>query len=176
MMDWDIQPCGIDYLEGVLALEREVLAHLERPEMLRRNTREMWQECLQAPHLCLGAWPRTGEGTREAMPAAVAVLFVPAEGSAEALAPLLTTVDTQGRRAAHFKICMVHPHWRGHHLQWQLGLLLHEEARRRGYDLLCATAAPCNTASIRSLQRLGYHADSTVKKYGFERLLFYCFN
>ena len=164
-----ILPCKEGDLAEVLGLEAIVLAHLERPDLLRRNTEAMWQACLQSPHVCLGAW--SGEAL-----VGVAVLYVPTENDREALAPLLQTVDAAGYRAAHFKICFVHPDWRGHHLQVLLGQQLHTKAQQRGYDLLCATASPHNIPSIKSLQQLGYQADHVTRKYGSERIIFYCFN
>ena len=165
----DIRPCGMEHLEEVLSVESSVLSALERPDQLRRNTPEMWATCIQPPHCCLGAWV----GDRLV---AVAVLYVPPEGDSEALAPLLQGVDTKGMRTANYKICMVHPLWRGHGLQVALGERLHDEARRQGIGLLCSTVSPHNTASIRSLQRLGYQSNRTLTKYGYERLLFFCFN
>ena len=164
-----ITACGLQHLDALLAVEKEALDTLERPDLLRRNTEQMWRACLQEPHLCLGAW--VGEEL-----AAFAVLYVPQPDDGEALAPLLTQVDAASYRAAHFKVCIVRPQWRGHGLQVTLGRQLHREARNRGYNLLCATASPHNTASIKSLQRLGYRADHTLTKYGFERTLFFCFN
>lgn len=164
-----ITPCGLQHLDAILDVEREALENLERPDQLRRNTKQMWRTCLQEPHLCLGAW--VGEEL-----AAFAVLYVPQPGDGEALAPLLTQVDATSFTAAHFKVCIVRPRWRGHGLQVTLGRQLHEEARKRGCDLLCATASPYNTASVKSLQRLGYRPDHTLVKYGFERTLFFCFN
>ena len=165
----EVRQCSRDELGQVLQLEATVLAHLERGDLLRRNTPAMWETCLCPPHVCLGAWAGN-------VLVALAVLYVPQEGDTEALAPLLQSVDTKGHKAAHFKICLVHPDWRGHHLQVTLGKQLHAEARRQGYDLLCATASPHNAASIRSLQQLGYRADHTVQKYGFERIVFFYFN
>ena len=167
--DLEIRPCGEDTLAEVLKLEAKVLEQLERPDMLRRNTVSMWHTCLLPPHVCLGAW--AGHTL-----AALAVLYVPQEGDPEALAPLLQTFRAEGHQSAHFKICLVHPDWRGHHLQVTLGKQLHAEARRRGFDLLCATASPHNAASIKNLQRLGYLADHKMRKYGFERIIFYYFN
>ena len=164
-----MRQCSRDELGQVLQLEATVLAHLERGDLLRRNTLAMWETCLCPPNMCLGAWAGN-------VLVALAVLYVPQEGDTEALAPLLQSVDTKGHKAAHFKICLVHPDWRGHHLQVTLGIQLHAEARRQGYDLLCATASPHNAASIRSLHQLGYHADHTVQKYGFERIVFFYFN
>jgi len=156
-------------LDKVLDLEAEVVATLERPDLLRRNNVEMWESCLHTPHLCLGAW--VGDEL-----VAVAVLYVPQKGAEEDLSALLTKVDTEGCLSANFKICIVRPQWRGRHLQLLLGRRLHEVARRRGIGLLCATASPYNQASIRSLERLGYQKDHTLTKYGFERILFFCLN
>ncbi|MBR6992141.1 MAG: hypothetical protein IKH97_07990 [Bacteroidales bacterium] len=165
----NVRSCGEGDLDKVLDLESIVLAKLERPDLLRRNTEEMWRTCLQSPHVCLGAW--NGD-----VLVALAVLYVPKDGDTEALAPLLQSVDPEGHKSANFKICLVHPKWRGHHLQVKLGNLLNNEAHQRGIDLLCATASPHNIASIRSLQQLGYRADHTVQKYGFERTVFFYFN
>lgn len=164
-----VRPCNEGDIANVLELESIVLAHLEHPDLLRRNTEEMWHTCLLPPHVCLGTW--AGDTL-----VALAVLYVPQEGDPEALAPLLQSVDTKGHTTAHFKICLVHPDWRGHHLQVALGKQLHVEAHQRGFDLLCATVSPHNAASIRSLQQLGYHADRTIQKYGFERIVFFHFN
>ena len=169
---FDFRPCNCENLDKVLGLEAGALASLERPDQLRRNTSAMWRACLQPPHYCLGAW--VGEGNPCLI--AVAVLYVPSEEDSEALAPLLQSVDPKGLRAANFKICIVHPQWRGHGLQVMLGEKLHEVARRRGIGLLCATASPHNIPSVRSLERLGYRPDRTLTKYGFERTLFYRFN
>ena len=169
LMGLAVRPCGEDDITAVLTLEDIVLTHLERPDLLRRNTEAMWRTCLLPPHVCLGAWDGNAL-------AALAVLFVPMEGDSEALAPILRTINAKDHRAAHFKICLIHPDWRGHHLQMLMGQRLHEEAKRMGFDLLCATASPYNTASIKSLQQLGYHEDHCVQKYGFERILFYYFN
>ena len=165
----EVRPCNKEDIESVLTLEAVVLSHLEQPEMLRRNTKKMWQSCLMPPHVCLGAWD--GEHL-----VALAILYVPQEDDDEVLAPMLQTVNAEGHRAANYKICLVHPDWRGHHLQILLGQRLHDEARRMGIDLLCSTASPLNIASIRSLQKLGYHADHKVQKYGFERIVFFYFN
>ena len=164
----EVRRCREDELEQVLQLESTVLAHLDRPDQLRRNTPTLWQCCLQPPHVSLGAWAGTDL-------VAIAVLYVPYDGDPEALAPLLQEVESKNHRTANYKICLVHPDWRGHHIQVLLGRLLHEESRRMGLNLLCATASPYNIASVKSLKQLGYRPDHQVKKYGFERIVFYCF-
>ena len=164
----EMQQCREDELTQVLELESTVLAHLDRPDQLRRNTPALWRRCLQPPHICLGAWDGPAL-------VALAVLYVSYDGDPEALAPLLQKVESKNYHSANYKICLVHPDWRGHHLQVLMGRQLHEEARRMGINLLCATASPHNTASVKSLERLGYRPDHQVEKYGFERIVFYCF-
>lgn len=157
---------GPSHLDQVLALESEVLSSLERPDLLRRNTPEMWRACLRPPHAALGA--RVGEEL-----AALAVLYLPEAGSPEELAPLLRHAPPIQGPSANYKICIVSPRFRGHGLQYRLGLMLEAEARRCGIALLCSTASPHNAPSIRSLLRLGYCFDRVLDKYGFERNL-YC--
>ena len=70
---FEFHPLELSQLDAVLALEQEALDNLERPDLLRRNTLDMWHKCLQPPHLCLGAWVR-GELV------GFAVLYVPAKG------------------------------------------------------------------------------------------------
>ena len=163
-----IHPIGTECLDKVLAIEAEALANMERPDLLRRNTLEMWHRCLSVPHLCLGAW--VGEEL-----AGFAVLFVPAKGDEEDLSMLLSQVDSKQYTSANFKICIVRPRWRGRHLQVLLGERLQQEAAKRGISLLCATASPYNQASVKSLICLGYRPDHLLQKYGYERMLLYRF-
>jgi GNAT superfamily N-acetyltransferase len=159
-----IRNCGLEQLDEIIDMERETIEILPQPDMLRRNSLEMWRCCLQPPHRCIGVW--VGEKM-----VAFAVLYIPLEDSEEDLSPLLFhRVDTP---SANYKICIVRPEWRGNHLQVLLGRCLEDEARRRGIRVLCSTASPKNEASIRSLLQLGYSYDQTLEKYGFERNLYY---
>lgn len=153
-------------LEEVLDLEAEILAALERPDLLRRNSREMWLACLNAPHTALGV-------RVEGKLVALAVLYIPEPGSEEDLSVLLHQPACASLKSANYKICLVAPRHRGHGLQQQLGLRLEEYAHRQGVALLCSTASPHNPASIRSLENLGYRLSTTLTKYGFTRNLYY---
>ena len=155
---------GSQHLDAVLELESAVLAVQERPELLRRNSREMWQACLLPPHHALGV--RGGERL-----VALAVLYVPEPAGEEDLSACLQGMDCAGLRSANYKICLVHPDYRGHHLQQQLGERLETLARQQGIGLLCSTVSPLNIASLRSMEHLGYHTNCSLTKYGFPRLL-----
>lgn len=161
-----IQRLSLSDLPQVLALETLVLDNLPRPDLLRRNTAQMWQSCLQAPHVALG-------DVVDNELVAVAVLYIPAKGDAEDLAQYLSTFNALDYKSANYKICLVHPQFRGHGRQQQLGRLLEDAALQLGVNLLCSTVSPYNTASILSLQKLGYIADSSLTKYGFVRQLYY---
>ena len=161
-----IRPCGIEQLDTILAIEQEAISVLERPDLLRRNTLDMWRCCLNPPHICLGAW--VGEEL-----VGFAVLYIPQLDDGEDLSRLLTKIDASALVSANFKICIVRPQWRGRGLQVLLGEHLHKEAAARGINLLCSTASPYNEPSVRSLRKLGYQIDHILNKYGFERMLLY---
>lgn len=170
-VDIHIVSLSLDDFDEVLSLEAAVLASLEHPDQLRRNTPEMWRSCLCEPHTALGV--RVGERL-----VALAVLYLPEAGGAEDLSCSLQGLDqlmasSSTLRSANYKICIVHPDFRGHALQQRLGERLEEAALRQGVRLLCSTVSPRNPASIRSLERLGYHYNRTLSKYGFERALYF---
>lgn len=157
---------GPSHLDEVLALEAEVLSELERPDLLRRNTVDMWRACLLPPHTALGV--RVGEKL-----VALAVLYLPQPCDEEDLATKLLDVETEEIKSANYKICMVLPNYRGHGLQRLLGERLEKIAFHQGVTLLCSTVSPHNGASITSLLRLGYLYNRTLTKYDFERNLYY---
>ena len=113
---FEFRRCGIEHLDTVLDVESETLQSLERPDALRRNSLEMWRRVLQPPHYCLGAW--VGEEL-----AGFAVLYIPSGEDPDNLAAVLKNVDVRDYVPANYKICIVRPRWRGHHLQFQLGQL-----------------------------------------------------
>ena len=101
-------PLGIEHLDQVRAVEQEALLRLERPNLLRRNTEQMWRECLQPPHFCLGAWCKVTTPVNKDKPhlesllAGFAVLYVPEKGGAEDLSPLLTTINAEPYTSANY--------------------------------------------------------------------------
>ena len=159
--------CEPSALEDILAMQERTLAGLSSPDILRRNTREMLEECLHAPHVTLGAW----DGDRLA---AFSVLYFP-HSDEEDLSLCLEGVDIEGLKTANYKLCIVDSEYRGNSLQYQLALRLEEYAIRAGVRVLCATASPHNPYSIRNIKRAGYSRNRTLEKYGYERDLYYKF-
>lgn len=157
-------PLAAEDLGQMLEIQEEAFAEMKDVSLLRRNTPEMLAECLQVPHWTLGAW----EGGRLA---AFSVLYVSHEAS-EDLSLSLQDVEWRGG-AANNKLCIVRPEYRGRGLQLRLGGMIEDEARKRGFALLCATASPLNTYSCRNLEAQGYRKNCCLEKYGFSRNLYY---
>lgn len=162
-MEFEFRYCCPLDLDAIVELESIVVSRLERPDLLRNNGREGLESCLIEPHITLGAYL----GSRLV---AVAILFVPTD-SAEDLSVAIQHQELT-LPSANFKLCMVHPQFRGNGLQCRMGRMLEEEARKKGIRMLCSTVSPFNPSSYKSLEKLGYHADCKLEKYGFERLLF----
>lgn len=153
-------------LPDLLQLQESVFVALERPEMLRRNSEAMLASCLAEPHVALGAWA----GGRLV---AAAIMYDPSVAPEEDLGHLLKAGEVRGLRCANFKLCMVSPDYRGRGLQQQMGQMLEGESCARGIEALCATVAPDNEASRRSLLKIGYRCGYRVVKYGYERDVYY---
>lgn len=164
-IDFKMMPCTARRLPDILALQEAAFEVLENPEMLRRNTAEMLGKCLQKPHCTLGAF----DGDKLA---AIAILYDAENVPEEDLSHLLQTVNVEERKSANFKLCIVHPDYRGRKLQQLLGLKLEEAAKKKGIDILCSTVSPLNGASSHSLMKIGYRLDSVTEKYGFVRELY----
>ncbi|MCR4658822.1 MAG: GNAT family N-acetyltransferase [Bacteroidales bacterium] len=163
-MTFNTAPCTAQHLQLVMSLQQQALDTAGDNGTLRRNSPEMLAACLHKPHLTLGAW--AGNTL-----AAIAILYVPTPGDPEDLAPLLSHPSEVA--SANYKLCIVAPPYRGHGLQRILGAELERQASQRGIGQLCATVSPLNAASLYNLQRLGYHIDRELQKYGSTRLLVY---
>lgn len=163
--DFEFKPCTLADLDRVLELQDDAVAHLAAPHLLRKNTVEMLAECLQPPHVTLGAW-------YDGRLVAFSVLYVP-QDAAERLDTSLEGVSVDGVAAANYKLCIVDSAFRGNGLQYELGVRLIEVARGSGIQMLCVTASPDNSHSIANIGRMGFTYNRTLGKYGFIRNLYY---
>lgn len=162
-MEFEFRYCCPEDIDDILDLEEIVFLHLSKPDLLRKNGRLGFAQCLNAPHSTMGAFVSNRL-------VAVAILYIP-QDEAEDLSLSIKNQEI-AVPSANYKICMVHPHYRGNGLQYRMGLMLEEEARKRGIKMLCSTASPYNHPSCKSLEKLGYCIDCHLNKYGFERMLF----
>lgn len=170
------RPCGEEDLPALLTMQEETFAALSDSSLLRRNTPHMLRQCLRAPNWTIGAWSPCGAESPcgAATLAAFSVLFFPQEESETLALALQGQPWRQGLEVtANNKLCMVRETWRGQRLQLHLGWQIEREAVQRGVQLLCATAAPHNAASCRSLLLQGYRLDRQTEKYGLPRNLYY---
>ena len=156
--------CGASDLPDILALQEAAFAVLPDAQILRRNSEEMLRECLEAPNYTIGAW----YGDRLA---ACSVLYFPHDREEELSVYLSEFSDLTP--SANYKLCIVHPDFRGNSLQFHMGRMLQEYAEAQGVRLLCCTVSPENQYSIANIERLGFTRGSTIFKYGFTRHLYY---
>ena len=156
--------CGKNDLEDILRLQEEVIASLMDKNLLRRNTEQMFIECLQNPNYTVGV-------RHEGRLVALSILYFPKDEN-EDLTHLLSGVEYNGIKSANLKLCMVAKDYRGNGLQVYLGKMLERRAKEQGVELLCSTVSPDNEYSQNNLRKLGYAVNSRHKKYGSIRDLF----
>jgi len=167
LSDFVIKPCTPKCLDDIIRIQSETLSELPSSDILRENTPEMLEECLNPPHFTIGAW-------YEGKLAAINILFYPHDDK-ENLSLSLEGLDISGLVTANNKLCIVRKEYRGNGLQYNLGLIIERHAISKGTNLICATVSPYNQYSINNILRLGYVYNKTLIKYGFERNLYYKF-
>jgi len=165
LIEFEFRECTESDIDDIMAVQEDAFLHLENPELLRRNSREMLLECLSKPHYTVGAYYK-GEL------AAFSVLYYPYT-DAENLAVNLEGVDYTGMRHANYKLCIVKHEYIGNSLQRHLANKLLERAIADGVNIVCATASPENIYSIRNIEKLGFKYNRTLEKYGYSRNLYY---
>lgn len=69
-------------------------------------------------------------------------------------------------RTAHMETCVVHPDYRGHHLETRLMEFATELLKTTDYCHLLGTVHPDNIPSVKAFLSNGFHAEKTLKKYG----------
>ena len=157
----------LNNLNEILQLQDEVILSLENPLLLRKNTPEMFVDCLTPPNYTIGV--KSGDKL-----IALGVLYLPKDNE-EDLSHLLIGVDLTGKKSANYKLCMVAKDYRGNGLQVALGKMLEDKAKEYGINLLCATVSPDNFYSRNNMLKLGYTFNTTLPKYNGVRDIFYKF-
>lgn len=166
--DFEIRICTTDHFSDIIRIQDEAFDALSSPDLLRRNTDEMLMDCLNPPHVTIGAW-YNGEL------AGISILYYPGDDESDNLSLYLKNVDTKGLKSANYKLCIVKPKYRGNSLQYELGKILEQMAVKSGVKLMCATVHPDNIYSINNVLKLGFIYNRTLTKYGLERNLYYKF-
>ena len=167
LSEFEFVTCTADNIDEILTLQEEVIASLDDPAILRRNTKQMFCDCVTAPNFTVGV--RYGGKL-----VGLGILYYPVSAE-EDLSHLLNGVNIEGKKSANYKLCMVEKDYRGNGLQVKLGQILSEQAKKSGVELLCATVSPDNEYSRNNMLKLGFEINNRVAKYGGIRDLFFKF-
>lgn len=152
----ELSPKDIDL---VLQLQEEIFYSLENHDILRRNTKEMFELCLQEPNWTIGAFPF--EAPKRLV--GIAILFDPGE-SEENIANHL--IHCKAKKSVNAKLFMIHNDFKGKGFQRMALGLIKDRAAIWGYDVICTTVSPLNEYSKRNFISSGYKYDHTEIKYG----------
>ncbi|MDO5107947.1 MAG: Mur ligase family protein, partial [Coriobacteriaceae bacterium] len=154
---WEIRFCDVTNIPAILELQEVVFEALgDDADLLRRNTRETFIRCLDAPNFTLGVF------------------------DGDTLIALSIMEDARGRDDdlgiqiknhtledyADYKLTLVHPAYRGHGLQRTLVAMIEEIAFWRGYRWLCVSVSPENVHSRNNIIASGFTLDCTAELYG----------
>lgn len=143
-------------VDSIMAFQKEIIAGLPDKTLLRKNTREMFQQCVGRPNYTLGVY----EGE---VLAALGILF-DGSGTEEDLSVGLTKF--QVKNAMNLKLIAVREPYRGNGLQRFLMGRLEDVAEDMGKEYLCATVSKDNVHSFQNLEAMGYVVDHEAEKYG----------
>lgn len=150
--------CTIDHINSICKIQEEAFAHLDDPDILRKNSREVLSECLIEPHYTLGSFYHNKL-------IAFAILYDGGK-SEENIGYDIDIEDSMLNLVANIKLVIVLPEYRGNGLQKKLILKLEKIAKEKDKKILCATVSPKNNFSIRNFELLGYKFHSCKIKYG----------
>jgi len=164
--DFELKRCGEDAINDVLRIQEEAFEALDRPELLRRNTREMLESCLREPHYTIGAYCG-------GVLAGFAMLY-DAGNSEENLGRDIGIPEEELDDVINLKLIIVSPKYRGNGLQRRMTAELEKIAVERKKKYICATVSPDNSFSRNNIEGMGYVLHSQKTKYGgVKRNLYY---
>ena len=158
--------CDLKNIEEICELQEIAFLNLDNKNLLRRNTREMLENCLSSPHYTLGAFFK-GELI------AFGILFDAGE-TEENIGLDIGLTGSDLNKVANIKLIIVLPEYRGNGLQRRLMTFLEGIAKRNGKEIVCGTVSPENLHSCNNFTALSYNLETTKIKYnGLERNIYY---
>lgn len=158
--------CTLDNLDDICRIQEIAFDHLEDKTLLRRNTTEMLEKCLEEPHYTLGAF--LGEEL-----IAFAMLFEAGQ-SDENIGKDLGLNKKELDQTINMKLIIVLPKYRGNGLQKKLMSRLEEIAKSRKKRFICGTVSPENIYSCNNFTELNYILKATKIKYDGLKRNIYC--
>lgn len=151
-----IRKCIPTDLSTILNLQETIFQGLDNPSILRRNTKEIFAQCLEESNCTIGVY----DGEKMA---GVIILVEPSGGETDLRKNLKChTVEN----AADFKLVMIRKEYRGLGLQHSLMWVLEKIAYQKGYKYLCVSVSPDNPYSRRNIINSGYEFDHQEVLYG----------
>ena len=152
-----VKKCTLESVDSILELQDKVLDEIVGDKtILRRNSREMFELCVQEPNLSLGLYD--GEEL-----VGISVMFDGA-GTDEDLSHGLEQFEVSN--SVNLKLVMVRRDYQGLKYQRNMAWVLEKIAVSRGYEYFIATVAPHNHYSRDNCIASGFQYDHTAVKYG----------
>lgn len=158
-----IKKCSIKDINSLMALQDGVFEDLgTSSDLLRRNTQDMFERCLQPPHTTIGIFDH-----HELV--GVGILF-DGVGTDDDMSHSIQTISCSKGSSINAKLIMIRHSYYGLGIQSLLLGLFDRIAKRQGFAYICCTVAPQNHHSKVNIIKAGYRYDHTQKKYeGLER-------
>lgn len=154
-----IKKLSKEHVDRILQLQEQIFHDLgQNTSILRRNTQDMFENCVEEPNLSLGMF--------DADQLIGIAIMVDAAGSEEDLSLHLEREYVFPLKSINLKLIMVRKEYYGIGFQRTMMNILEKEAYKRGYNLICATVSPHNLYSKNNLLRYGFIVDHTEEKYG----------
>lgn len=155
--EFEFKKCEMKDLDAICKIQEIAFENLENTNLLRRNTKEMLEKCLNDPHYTLGAFHNGNL-------VAFAILY-DGQKTVENIGLDIGIDGDELNAVANVKLVIVLPNYRGNGLQNKLVFQLEQIAKFKGKKLLCATVSPENIYSIKNFEKLGYKVNTQKEKY-----------
>ena len=162
-----IRKCTGADIDKIMLLQKQIIEGLENKDLLRENSRENFELCLENQSLILGVSNELEELI------AIAILY-DGRGTDEDLGKELKFHEVSN--GINFKLVMVREDYRGRRLQKALMWMLEQYAYSEGFTHLCATVSPFNQYSVNNIEEMGYVYDHSELKYGGKKRAIYVKN
>lgn len=155
---FEFRKCTLDDLDEICLIQEEAFDAMVDDSLLRRNSRESLEKCLNEPHYTLGAF----HGNTLA---GFAILFNPMLTD-ENIALSAGFSEESAKNTVNFKLVIVRPDYRGNGLQTEFIERLEVLAKEKGFKKIFATVSPNNEYSKNNFLKNGYVFHSQKEKYG----------
>lgn len=164
--EFEFKKCCSVNLDEICQIQEEAFEAMDDTSLLRKNSRESLQICLDEPHYTLGAF-------HNGILAGFAVLFDP-KLTSENIALDAGFSEEVAVSTVNFKLVIVRPSYRGNGLQTEFIEQLEILAKEKDFKKIFATVSPKNEYSKNNFLKNGYVFHSQKVKYnGLIRNIYY---